>query len=408
MYAVGVLWMDEMGGFLRDLRLLYPIVSLEPSHPMSLIPPEIPEIFNQFAVPERLQGALSYGSGHINKSYKILTRGDRTPNYLLQKINHRVFENPRQLQENIHAITSHLAQKLKNSPAKINHQTVLSVIPTRSGDNLVYRDKDSYNLSSPEFWRLYKFIEGSRYFDIPQNRKQVHQAGIVFGNFQRDVEDFPIDRLHDTIPKFHNLSHKFAQFQASLEVNFQNRRKNCLPEIQFVQKHLNAMLSINRAAEEGRIPYRVTHNDTKFNNVLFDQHDNAICIVDMDTVMPGLTLFDYGDAIRSLTNTAPEDTTNIEDVNLDLTRLEAFSQGFLSKTSSLLNSTERDLLPQAGATLSYMLGLRFFTDYLNGDKYFAISKPQQNLDRARVQFKMMVNFKKSEGFIREIQQPYFE
>ncbi|MHA1671986.1 MAG: phosphotransferase enzyme family protein [Promethearchaeota archaeon] len=375
---------------------------------MSHLPPEIPEIFNQFAVPERFQDALGYGSGHINKSYKIITQGDGTPNYLLQKINHHVFKNPHHLQANIHAITSHLDQKLKNSPAKTNHQTVLSVIPTKSGDKLVYRDKDSYNLSSPEYWRLYQFIEGSRYFDIPQNRKQVHQAGIMFGGFQRDVEDFPIAHLHDTIPKFHNLTHKYALFQTSLGVNFQNRRKNCLPEIQFVQDNLHAMLSINQAAEKGRIPYRVTHNDTKFNNILFDQHDNAICIVDLDTIMPGLTLFDYGDAIRSLTNTAPEDTTDIEKVTLDLTRLEAFSQGFLSKTSSLLNSTERDLLPQAGATMSYMLGLRFFTDYLNGDNYFAISKPQQNLDRARVQFKMMLNFQEAEGFIREIQQTLFE
>ncbi|MHA1612846.1 MAG: phosphotransferase enzyme family protein [Promethearchaeota archaeon] len=384
---------------------------------MSLIPLEIPEIFDQFAVPERFQEAISYGSGHINKSYKILTKGERkhrdrkhgnrSTNYLLQKINHRVFENPHQLQANIHAITSHLTKKIVNSLANPNRQTVLSVIPTKSGENLVCWDKHYDNLKDPGYWRLYEFIDDSRYFDIPQNRKQVHQAGIIFGKFERDVEDFPLASLHETIPKFHNLAHKYTLFQNSLVVNFQNRRKNCLSEIQFVQKHLDAMLSINRAADEGRIPYRVTHNDTKFNNVLFDQNDNAICIVDMDTIMPGLTLFDYGDALRSLTNTAPEDTTNLDEVNLDLTRLEVFSQGFLSQTCSLLNSTEQSLLPQAGATMSFMLGLRFFTDYLNGDNYFAISRPQQNLDRARVQFKMMKNFQESEGLIREIQSVFF-
>ena len=375
---------------------------------MSLLPPEISEIFNQFAVPERFQGALPYGSGHINKSYKILTQGDRTPNYLLQKINHYVFKNPHLLQENIHAITSHLHKKMENSHGGTTPQAVLSVIPTKSGENLVYRDDNSGDSKNSEYWRLYEFIEGSRYFDIPQTPKQVYQAGVMFGKFQLDVEDFPIANLHHTIPKFHNLSHKYAQFQTSLATNFQNRRENCFPEIQFVQKHLHAMLSINRAAEEGRIPYRVTHNDTKFNNVLFDLCDNAICIVDMDTVMPGLTLFDYGDAIRSLTNTAPEDCPDIEKVALDLGSLEAFSQGFLSKTASLFNSTERTLLSQAGATMSYMLGLRFFTDYLNGDKYFAISCPQHNLDRARVQFQMMRNFQESEGIIREIQQTLFE
>lgn len=362
------------------------------------------EIVKHFKIEGEIQQITPYGSGHINQTFKILTRDAQSPNYLLQKINTHVFKDPISLQNNITHITAHLQKKTSNLREIYNSFASPTLIFCKNGKS--YHKKNHSDPLRQDYWRLYEFIDGSYYYDIPQNLTQVFEAGKLFGTFELHLSDLSPQNISVTIPNFHNLAYRIKNLKIILRDDPFNRKKNVLEEISFIRSNYTKLNKIHQAIADGNIPLRITHNDTKFNNVLFNNKDEAISIVDLDTVMPGRTLFDYGDAIRSLVNTIPEDFADPSQLEVDLESLEAFSRGFLPEINKLLNSEEKSLFHLSPLVMGFMLGIRFLTDYLDGDRYFSTTYPLQNYDRARVQFKLVEKMQNNIKTIQEICKKY--
>lgn len=333
------------------------------------------EVCAQFNVETTIEG---YGNGHINDTYLC----EAAPRVILQRINTKVFKNPDEVMQNIYNVTEHLKAKIKKAGGNPDRET-LNVIRTREGKNY-------YKLDDENYFRMYKFVEDSISFDIVENPIQLYHAGKAFGKFQNMLDDYPADKLFETIVDFHNTPVRVKQLETAISKNAAGRLIAVQNEINDALDYSKYATAITSEMEKGTVPLRVTHNDTKLNNVLFDQDTyEGVCVIDLDTVMPGSVLYDFGDALRFGASSGTEDETDLSKIWFDLEKFEQFAKGFLGETAGCLTEKEIELLPMSALLMTYECGIRFLADYLNGDVYFKVHKEHHNLDRARTQFKLV-------------------
>lgn len=353
----------------------------------------IEEIFARFDFQGQYVDYRVFGSGHINTTY-IVRYGlpDGTvQEYIVQKINHNVFKNIDSLMENIFSVTSFLRKKIKAYGGDEDRET-LHFIKTRDG-------RKYFTDAEGDYYRAYIFVRNSISFDAVDSPELFKKSGIAFGKFQRLLADFPADTLTETIPNFHNTAWRYErEFLPAVSQDIVHRAADVQAEIAFVQKREADMHRLSDLAQAGSLPLRVTHNDTKLNNVIFDaDSEDAICVIDLDTVMPGLAHFDFGDSIRFGANTAAEDEADLSKVSLNLDYFKAYAEGFLSEAGESLNACEIDNLAFAAKLMTLECGMRFLTDYLNGDTYFKTKYPEHNLVRARNQFALVADMEEKMG-----------
>lgn len=331
------------------------------------------EITAQF---DTCQKGIPYGNGHINDTYLVT----ETPRYILQRINTNIF-NPESVMENIELVTTHIKKKLVEKGRSPERET-LTVIKTVNGENF-YRDKDG------NCFRMYKFIDNAQSYDNVTSADVLYSAAKAFGEFQMLLGDFPANKLHETIVDFHNTPKRVENLKKAIAENKAGRASEVSEEINFVLSHELEASKVVSGIADGTIPLRVTHNDTKINNVLIDPlTKKGVAVIDLDTVMPGSLLYDFGDGLRTGAAMAAEDETDLSKVGFSLELFEAFTKGFLDGMGDNITAKELELLPYSVFLLTYECGTRFLTDYLEGDTYFKIHRPKHNLDRARTQFAM--------------------
>ena len=335
---------------------------------------ELLEIIRQFRVKGNPVECKIHGEGHINKTYIITTDQDNL--YILQWINHNVFRNVEALMSNIAQVTEFLAQK------NLDPRAALHLVKTLD-DQYYYTDGDGNN------WRIYDYVADSFCLQQVESPDDFYQSAVMFGNFQHMLSDFPVENLHETIPDFHNTPVRFQQLHEAIEKDAAKRAANVADVIRFYLDREEKASQLQKMLESGELPLRVTHNDTKLNNILFDnQTRKPLCVLDLDTVMPGLLAFDFGDAIRFGASTGLEDEKDLEKVMLDLNLFRIYSEGFIAACDDM-TSKERETLPLAAWTITLENGIRFLADHLNGDVYFGIKRPEHNLDRALTQMKLV-------------------
>jgi hypothetical protein len=347
---------------------------------------DIEDIAGNFQFDGEFRKAEPNISGHINDTYIVYyDKGSGvSQRYILQRINHNVFKEPEKVMENIIGITRHMREKIIKAGGDPLRET-LNLIPTNEGGYL-HRSEDG------NYWRGYLFIDGARTYQTVENKEHFYKAGKAFGNFQRLLSDYPVENLHETIPNFHNTKMRFDAFVDAVEKDVMNRAKDVKEEIEFALKRADDTPILVDLLEKGELPLRVTHNDTKFNNVMIDDKTGeGICVIDLDTVMPGLSLYDFGDSIRFGANPAAEDERDLSKVWMDLGLYEQFTRGYLETAGDSLTRTELEYMPFSAKLMTYECGIRFLTDHLNGDTYFRILRPGHNLDRTRTQFKLVAD-----------------
>lgn len=345
------------------------------------------EVLKKFSLKGTAVTGARYGKGHINETYLIATDYGRS--YILQKINETVFQNVDGLMRNIEAVTDFLRSKEKDERA------VLQLVKTVDG-------KPYLRHTDNTLWRVYVFVEDAICLQAPETPEDFYQSAVAFGRFQQMLKDFPAETLTETIPNFHNTKDRYWQFYEVLRKDPMGRAKDVQKEIDFAIRHEKEAGILVELLESGELPLRVTHNDTKLNNMMLDAKTRtALCVIDLDTVMPGSSLYDYGDSIRFGAATGAEDEQDANRVKLDLALFESYTRGFLSACPDL-TQTEIDLLPMGAKILTLECGLRFLTDYLDGDHYFANRRPGQNLDRCRTQFHMVADMEQKWGKMHQI------
>lgn len=338
--------------------------------------------------------ARPYGNGHINDTY-LVTCADTEKKYILQRMNHSIFQNPQALMENIAGVTTYLRKKISERGGDPDRET-LSVIKTKDGEN--YFEDSLHN-----FWRIFPFIDNTFCLEKVENARDFYDCAVAFGDFQRQLSEYPADTLHETIPFFHHTPSRFRTFQKAVADDVLKRAGSAQPEIDFALAREADTHILTDLLEKGELPLRVTHNDTKLNNILFDNDTRkALCIIDLDTVMPGLSLYDFGDSIRTGANTGAEDETDLSKIGLDLSLFETFTEGFLKGCAGSLTPLEISLLPMGAKLMTYECGIRFLADYLVGDVYFKIHRENHNLDRARTQFKLVADMERKWEEMAEI------
>ncbi len=350
------------------------------------LPPDAPflaPVLDAYPFPATLLGAVRYGQGHINDTYCVLCQGQEGDcvRFILQGINSAVFPDPEALMENFEGVTSFLRKKIRTMGGDPQRET-LSIVPTRAGESF-YRD------SAGKFWRLMPFVEGTDCFQSA-TPALFEASARAFGRFQYLLSDYPAETLHETIPDFHNTEARFAKFEAALQADPLGRAAQTRAEIQFVLDRKADCSVALEAQRAGKLPLRVTHNDTKLNNILIDRKTGeGICVIDLDTTMPGLSINDFGDSIRFGANHCAEDEGDLSKVSFDLELFEAYTRGFLEGAGGSLTPAELEYLPWGARLMTLECGIRFLTDYLEGDHYFRIHDPVQNLRRCRTQFKLV-------------------
>jgi len=351
---------------------------------------KINAIVAHFEVKGEVSDLQTYGSGHIHETYRLKNKQTDQPDYILQKINHSIFTNVDALMHNIETVIDHLQLKGKSAAS----QDTLSLVRTKAGKSYVQDADGSY-------WRMYLFLKGTKGYDLIENDKQAREGGRAYGQFIADLSDLNPSKIHEILPDFHNIQHRLNQLDDAIARDPEQRLKDLSPEIDFVKARAERMKTIKQMGDAGKLPLRITHNDTKFNNVLLNEKDEAQCVIDLDTIMPGYIAFDFGDAVRTIINTAEEDEKDLEKIQLNMGLFKAFADGFIEKTRTILNEDEVDSLSQSCLLLPYIMGVRFLTDYIDGDHYYKIHSPHHNLQRARAQFELV---RKLEGKFDEIQQ----
>lgn len=331
--------------------------------------------------------AERYGAGHINDTFAVWA-ADHSRRWILQRINTDTFTDPAGLMENVTGVTSYLRREILARGGDPDRET-LNVVPTREG-------KPYYTDCEGGAWRAYLFVEGTVCLQKVENERDFYTAAETFGNFQNQLADYPAATLHETIARFHDTPNRYANFEKALAADVMGRAREVGPEIAFIRaREADCHVLMDQLAA-GVLPLRVTHNDTKLNNVLIDQATGkGICVIDLDTVMPGLSAYDFGDSIRFGANDCAEDEPDQSKVHFSLHLYEVFARGYLAAAGSAMTEAERRSLPWGAKLMTLECGIRFLTDYLEGDHYFKISRPAQNLDRARTQFTLV------EGMERE-------
>lgn len=343
---------------------------------------QIIEKVKLFNVIDDVVNLKQLSGGHINTTYLVTTaQENQTNKYVLQKINKYVFKNPNEVMQNIVSITNFIKDKI-SSKGQNYKRKVLNFLQSTNGQPYIIDENGDY-------WRMYEFIGQSVCYDNTSDLKIIEETGKAFGEFQLHLDDYPIEALYITIKNFHNIPMRYDYFDQVIKMNRFDRANKVSSEIESFFNLENYVSQLNLMLENGELPYRVTHNDTKCNNVLFDENTNKkLCVIDLDTVMPGLVAFDYGDAIRCIANTAKEDEKDLSKVKLDLNRFKAFTKGFLSLVGDKLTDKEKETLYLGPISIATELALRFLTDYLEGDVYFKTDYLEHNLDRARCQLEL--------------------
>ena len=359
------------------------------------------EVLGAFDFGAPVVGAIRYGCGHINDTFVVHTQPEDCccRRFILQRMSAAAFKHPDQLMENIIGVTEYLGRQIVARGGDRSREA-MEVIPPKNG-------QPYYTDSQGGAWRLYPFVEGTVCRQAADTPELFAASGRAFGRFQQLLKDYPAQTLHETIPNFHNTEDRLNKFKAAVEADQLGRAAGCQPEIDFVlarQADCSVALDALRA---GKLPLRVTHNDTKLNNVLMDDKTGeGICIIDLDTVMPGLVLYDFGDSIRFGANHSAEDETDLSKVNLDVDLFEVYTRAFLEGVDGSLTDAEIAYLPWGAKLMTLECGIRFLTDYLDGDNYFHISREGQNLDRCRTQFKLVADMEAHWSELEDIVSQY--
>lgn len=361
---------------------------------------QLQDVIDQFLRETVIEDMYILNSGHINDTFRVhVTNHTGSNTYILQKINTYVFKEPDLLMDNMVRVTSHIAGKLKEA-GQDTHRRVIQLRPMQDG-NYCYHNKEN------QAWRLMDFIGDTHAYDYAKDPIHAYEASKAFGHFLELLSDLDGPDLHITIPDFHNTPERFAQLEQAIENNAANRSATCRPEIDFALALKNITPVLTDCIANGTMKNRPTHNDTKINNVLIDKDTGeAICVIDLDTVMPGLPLYDFGDCIRSTTRTGAEDSTDLDKIQMDLKLFEAITKGYLESAGTLLTAYEKENLAFSAKLITFEIGIRFLVDYLNGDLYYKTSRPEHNLDRARVHFKMIQSMEQQVEQMNEIVARY--
>lgn len=358
-------------------------------------PDAVRGVVRQFLGSDRPARIEPFGPGHINASYLVTTSAPLPRRLLLQRLNTDVFKSPEWVFENIARVTAHIAGRLSEANLADGERRTLQLLSTPAGQPFL-RDELGH------YWRLYPYIERTRTYTAIRNPHQAEQAARAFGTFQTWLYDLPAPRLHETIPGFHDTPRRLAAFRAALDADAFGRAADAQAEVAFAQEQAELANALTSAALLGELPERIVHNDAKITNVLFDADtDESLCVVDLDTVMPGLAMHDFGDMMRTMATTAEEDEPDVDRVRLDLGLFAGLARGYLDATRSFLTQAEREQLVTAGIVITYEQGLRFLTDYLAGDAYYRTSRPAHNLERCRTQFKLVREFLAREEALRD-------
>lgn len=347
----------------------------------------IEKIIENFDIEGKLINVDVNSSGNINKTYiaTIEKKDKSTEKYLIQQINTTVFTEPYKLMKNIEGVTSYLKKQMEKN--KDHDHQVLEVIKTKNGSSLCFITGKSGN---KEFYRMYKFIENAISYDHSTDYQIVFNTGKAFGNFQKLLRDYPMSKLEETIKDFHDTRKRYQKLLNDIKIDSSNRVLDVAKEIVFILKRADSYSLIMDKLGTPEIPYRVTHNDTKVNNVMMNKDTNDfLAVIDLDTVMPGSLLFDYGDGIRSTSSTAKEDEKDLSKVCLDLKMFEAYTDGYLSEMAPYITKEELSLMAESVRIITLELAIRFLNDYINGDTYFKTDYPTHNLDRVRNQLRLV-------------------
>ncbi|WDE95802.1 aminoglycoside phosphotransferase family protein [Lentisphaera profundi] len=353
---------------------------------------DLKSVMLQFKAPGEFNNGVPYGGGHINDTFKVeMTTGDSTTRYILQRINHLVFKRPDKMMDNIHRVTEHLRNKEHSA-----FKNPMYLIKTHD-DEIFHHDPNG------NYWRVYNFIEGALTYDIIESTEQAYQGAKAFGTFQCELSDLPGEDLYETIPDFHNTPKRYKDFEQATIEGITERINFAEDEISQAKKLRKFAPAITDLLAAGSIPHRVTHNDTKLNNVMLENETNiGVCVIDLDTLMTGSALYDFGDFIRTAGRIGAEDEKDLDKISFCHEMYEASLKGYLETAGEALNDVEKENLGISSIVITYEVGLRFLTDYLMGDTYFKTKHETHNLERARVQFKMAREIKKHLSQLNEL------
>ena len=335
----------------------------------------------QFATEGTIGTVKAHAGGHINDSYRMVNSTSGHPDYLLQRVNHFVFKDVELLMKNTMLVTDHVRAKINEESPEEVLRRCLTVIPAKNGLSY-FKDPEG------NYWRVLRFIEDHLVFESTTDPSIAYEGALTFGKFTTMLNDLPAGEVGTIIPDFHNMKWRLTQLEESIRKDAAGRLKVVKEEIDYVESRAEMMLTIHKLGEKGAIPLRVTHNDTKISNVLFDLDKKGLCVIDLDTIQPGYVTSDFGDGIRTLTNTGEEDDENLDRVSMDIDLFEAFANGFLDSTREILLDAEKEALVYAGLLFPYMQSVRFLIDYLDGDTYYKVKHPEHNLVRTRAQLKL--------------------
>lgn len=361
---------------------------------------EVVNIINRFNFEGDFVSINSNVCGNINDTYVLeFNLKNEKKRYILQRINTDIFGDPKKLMDNIRNVTEHIKSKIEEVSGDVLRET-LTLLKTKNGEDF-YRD-DLGNC-----WRVFLFIEGARTYQIVEEPRHMYTTGKALGKFQKQLADFDASKLNETIADFHNTYKRYIDFKKAVSEDKLGRKKLVEEEIAYIMNHEKEMNILVNELKQGNIPLRVTHNDTKFNNIMIDDKSGeGIAVIDLDTVMPGLSLYDFGDAVRSGANTALEDEADLNKVNFDFNLYEEFTKGYLEEAKDNLNKKEIELLPFSIKLIGLELSMRFLGDYLNGDIYFKVSRDRHNLDRARNQLKLVKDIEGNLKLMTDIVKKY--
>jgi len=349
----------------------------------------------KFKIEGNIVSSVPFGSGHINDTFKIVTDSDKKEQYLLQRINHHVFRNVDGLMDNIERVCLHLKQKLAHLGQEEVAKRTMTLIPTWDGQHY-YKDEQG------DYWRVFILIPETRSYDILETTDQAFSGGMAFGQFQKQLSDLDPTTIVEVLPNFHNIEFRMNNLREAIANDRVNRVAEVQDLLDYIFEREDKMRTILELGRANKLPLRITHNDTKFNNVLLDSNDQVQCVIDLDTVMPGYVAYDFGDAIRTIINSAAEDEADLSKIVLNVPLFEAFTAGYLSEAKEFLNETEVESLIHGVHLLPYMQAVRFLTDYIDGDTYYKIAYPEHNLVRTKAQLKLVQELEANHKVLTDI------
>jgi len=366
-----------------------------------MIQSDLSKIVSQFQIEGEIIDIKPYGTGHINSTFlvQLQREGDRVQKLILQRINEFVFTEPKKVMANIERVTNHLRQKIVQKGGDPNREA-LNFLITKNG-------RSYHQTITGDYWRVEQFIEGAKTYQNVPSLHHFYEAAYAYGRFQSMLADFPVNELYETIPDFHHTVKRLVAFETAVSQDIAKRASTVTEEINFIRERTHMAPVLTDLQETGQIPLRVTHNDTKFDNVMIDtQTGKGVCVIDLDTVMPGIAMFDFADAVRSGANLSAEDEPDTNSVQFNLEIYERLAHGFLDATRHNLTSIEIDHLAFAARLITYEQSMRFLTDYINGDVYYKIDYPKHNLDRCQTQIRLLQLMEASQTEMTEIIEKY--